>query len=408
MKLCQNFYQPIEKNVSCQNVLLRLIEQWREYLDNNKLVGAVLMDLSKAFDCLPHDLLVAKLAAYDFDRNTLKLFHSYLKDRKQVVKVKGFVGILKEIISGVPQGSILGPILFNIFINDLFYFVDGDNLHNFADDNTLSDQADSIGELVENLQHLCEVANDWMDHNNMIANPSKFHEILLSKNCSLTDRIPIKIKENLIESETQVDLSGLKIDNRLSFKSHISAICKKAAKQLNALKRLGSFLNISQRKVLAQSFIMANFNYCPAVWHFCSAKDKHKVEKIEERTLHFVYSDYCSSYSELLDKAETCTLELRRIHFICTEIYKTINNIGPEYMNSLVVPNQSHYSSRRPLNLFVPIINQTTYGLRSFCYQGTVLWNSLPEEIKTASNLNFFKKLIKSWEGPHCRCNFCS
>ena len=127
------------------------------------------------------------------------------------------------------------------------------NLHNFPDDNTLSDHADIIGELVENLQCLCEVANDWMDQNNMIANPSKFHAILLSKNsCSLTDRIPIKLKENLIESETQVDLLGLKIDNRLSFKSHISAICKKAAKQLNALKRLGSFLNISQRKVLAQ------------------------------------------------------------------------------------------------------------------------------------------------------------
>ena len=150
------------------------------------------------------------------------------------------------------------------------------NLHNFADDNTLSDQADSIGELVENLQYLCEVANDWMDQNNMIANPSKFHAILLSKNCSLTDRIPIKVKENLIESETQVDLLGLKIDNRLSFKSHISAICKKTTKQLNALS---SFLNISEHKVLAQSFIMANFNYCPAVWHFCSAKDKHKVEK---------------------------------------------------------------------------------------------------------------------------------
>ena len=114
------------------------------------------------------------------------------------------------------------------------------------------------------------------------------------------------------------------------------------------------------------AFIMANFNYCPAVWHFCSAKDKHKVEKMQERTLRFVYSDYCSSYSELLDKAETYTLELRRIHFICTEIYKTTNNFGPEYMNSLVVPNQSHYSSRRPLNLFVPRNNQTTYGLKVF------------------------------------------
>ena len=152
MKSCQNFYQSIEKNVSCQNVPLRLIEQWRECLDNNKLVGAVFMDLSKAFDCLPHDLLIAKLKAYGFDRNVLKLFHSYLKDSKQAVKVKGFVGILKEIISGVPQGSVSDLILFIIFINDLFYFVGGENLHNFANDNTLSDQADSTEELVENLQ----------------------------------------------------------------------------------------------------------------------------------------------------------------------------------------------------------------------------------------------------------------
>ena len=135
--------------------------------------------------------MIAKLEAYGFDRNTLKQFHSYLKDRKQATKVEG---ILKEIISDVPQGSILGPILLNIFINGLFYFVDGENLHNSADDNKLSDQADCIGKSVENLQYL-----DWMDQNNMIASPSKFHAILLSKNCTLTDRIPIKIRENLIE-----------------------------------------------------------------------------------------------------------------------------------------------------------------------------------------------------------------
>ena len=153
------------------------------------------MDLSKVFDCRSHDLLIEKLEAYGFDKNTLKPFHSYLTDRKQIVIVKGFLGILKEIISGVPQGSILGPILFNIFINNLFYLVGGENLHSFADDNTLSDQEDSIGELVENLQYLSEVANDWMDQNNMTANLSKFHAILLSKSCTLTDRIPIKIKK---------------------------------------------------------------------------------------------------------------------------------------------------------------------------------------------------------------------
>ena len=119
----------------------------------------------------------------------------------------------------------------------------------------------------------------------MIANPAKFHAILLTKSRSNTAGKTLKIKNNLIQSESKVELLGLTIDNRLSFHSHISSICKKAAKQLNALKRLGSFLNFTQRRALAQSFVLANFNYCPTIWHFCCAKDQHKMEKVQERTL---------------------------------------------------------------------------------------------------------------------------
>ena len=117
-------------------------------------------------------------------------------------KSSGAVNTPNSINLNGSQGSILGPILFNIFINDLFHFVDGENFHIFADDNTLSEQADRIEELAENLPYLSEVAIDWMDQNTMIAIPSKCQAILLSKNCTLTDRRPIKIKENQIESET--------------------------------------------------------------------------------------------------------------------------------------------------------------------------------------------------------------
>ena len=199
------FLLAYRRNFSCQNVLLRLIEQWRQHLDSNKIVGAVLVDLSKAFDCLPHDLLTAKLQAYGLSREMVKLVYSYLKDRKQAVKVKGFVGILESIISGVPQRSILCPILFNIFINDLCYFIEGSNLHNFADDNTVSDNADCIEELIIKPEGLPDNAIDWMDNNYMIANPTKFHAILLTKSRSNTVGKTLRIKNNLIQSESKTD-----------------------------------------------------------------------------------------------------------------------------------------------------------------------------------------------------------
>ena len=265
------------KNYSTQHVLLRLIESWRRCLDENKVIGAVLMDLSKAFDCLSHELLIAKLDAYGFNENTIKLVYSYLMNRKQSVKIKVSLSALKRILSGVPQGSILGPILFNIFINDLFYFVGEDSLHNFADDNTISGNALSLNKLIQELQTLTEGTISWFDQNHMIANPSKFHAIVIRKHRKDTEGIEININGKVLKIESEVPLLGIMLDNRLTFDIHIGNICKKAANQLNALKRLAYCLKYMQRKILAQSFNTSSFNYCPVVWHFCSAKNLHKI-----------------------------------------------------------------------------------------------------------------------------------
>ena len=246
------------------------------------------MDLSKAFDCLPHDLLVAKLEAYGLDNKALKLVLSYLSGRKQCVKISNSFSLLKLILSGIPQGSILGPILFNILMNDIFFLL-GSDLHNFADDNTITAVAETTQGLINSLEVKTSNAIKWMEDNGMIA-----------KTDHNTAGIRLEFSGKTILSSNEIDFLGITIDTKLSFDSHITKICRKASRQLNALKHLGFYIPLDTRKILSNSFIISNFNYCPLVWYFSTVKQLQKIEKIQEIVLRFLHDDYESDYLTLL------------------------------------------------------------------------------------------------------------
>ena len=223
------------KSYSCQTLLIEFIEDLKSALDKGHKIGTVYMDLSKAFDCLPHGLLIAKLNAYGLSEAACETMLDYLKGREQRVEISNHRSSWKELNKGVPQGSILGPFLFNGFINDLFLFIDRCKLYNNADDNSIMYSSPDLSNIFTNLQTDCNNAIDWFTANGMKANPSKFQFMMISN-----ERIQqqcLNIGSGIIlRSEPSVKVLGVTIDDRLQFSEHISACCLKASRQFCAFQ----------------------------------------------------------------------------------------------------------------------------------------------------------------------------
>ena len=231
-----NFLSAFRPSYGCQTTLLRSVEDWKEALDKDVYVGAILMDLSKAFDCLPHDLLIAKLEAYGVSQGSCKLLESYLGQRHQRVKIGEFFSTWSTIINGVPQGSILGPLLFNVFMNDIFYFIKHCSMYNYADDNTLS-YCHKIFEILKSvLQQESTILLDWFGDNQMQANPDKFQAISVGKK-TYAEMKGIQVTNVNIKCEDNVKLLGVELDYKLNFDMQITKMCKKCSTETEQISK---------------------------------------------------------------------------------------------------------------------------------------------------------------------------
>jgi len=264
------------------------------------------MDLSKAYDCLPHDLLIAKLAAYGVGFSSLSLLHDYLCRRYHRVKIRSIFSKWLELKYGVPQGSILGPLLFNVFFNDFFMFIQETEACNFADDNSLYASSSELDEVISVLERELARAIYWYKINSMAANPGKFQAMFLG---TQGNNICLHVEGVTIKASSIVKLLGVQLDCKLNFQTHVQTLCKTASQKINALMRIRPFLNVDCAKRLCSAYILSAFQYCPLIWMFGSKCNNGLINRTHKRALRAVYSDFRT---------------------LMVEVFKSLNRLNPE------------------------------------------------------------------------------
>ena len=254
------------KQHSCETTVLRLIEDWKAAADRKNCVTVLSTDMSKAFDSLHPVLMTEKLKAYGFSDKSVNLMQSFLGSRKNRVKLQDLKSVWKEQTRGCPQGSSFGPLLWNLFQNDLPSYTESENLFMYADDHQIYTIGDSIEIAAQELKEETEKITQWYKENLLKANPRKFQIIVIDPKSSKTeecvDEVSLKIDSRTVKSSDKITILGVNSDDKLTFSAHIKDISKRASKKVGVLLRLRNLIPCSAKLQLYKSGILPYLTYC--------------------------------------------------------------------------------------------------------------------------------------------------
>ena len=384
------------KGRSCCTQLLEVIHDWADILENKSQIDIIYLDYRKAFDSVPYERLLVKLQAYGIRGKVLQWIRNFLTAREQRVVINGVASKTAPVTSGIPQGSVLGPILFLIYVNDLPDFVSS-KVKLFADDTKLYREIKNPQDkdvLQNDLDNLMKWSRIWQ----LPFNESKCRVLHLGKN-NLNHKYKLINNKNeveLIEVTEEKDL-GLKFDYQLNFKQHTSECVSKANQRIGLIRRNFQQLDNYTFLLLYKSLVRPLLEYCNTVWHPCHKQDSQELEKVQRRATKLVKNLSDMSYPARLRALNLPSLVYRRKRADMLQMFRIVTEIDKLDKDNIINMDLGERTRGHRFKLCknraITREKRNTLGSRAVND-----WNTLSDYVVSAENLIQFKiRLEKEW-----------
>jgi hypothetical protein len=380
---------------SCQTSLHRLTEQLYSDLYDGNVVGLVALDLQKAFDTCDYSVLTKKLSYYGVRNVELMWFKSYLESRTQLCTIFNNYSDPEIVKCGVPQGSIIGPLLFIVYVNDLPSCFTRCHVNIYADDTAFYFADKTVNCVNEVLQNELDEVYRWLCANKLSLHVGKTQCMLIcsrQKRTHITDNLDLSINKNDISQTDSIKYLGLLIDQNLRFDKYMHELMGKLNRAVGVLRRASQYVNQQTRVMLYNTLVLPHLDYCSTVWGAnITSTDYKKLQRIQNCAMRVILECHHRTHiQDMLDSLHWLNVRQRFSFNILCLMWKIENGTVPEYMNLHTNSNTVHQHQTR----------QAVRGdkFRENCHKSSLLrtggqlWNSLPENIRSIGTLSAFKR----------------
>ena len=412
--LLDPYQSAYKKNHSTFTALLKITDDILDSIDDASVTLLIFLDFSKAFDTVNHRILIEKLKILGFQSDTCEWINSYLSNRYQRVVVGEDKSDWIHIQNGVPQGSILGPLLFTILVSDMRCHIWDGTYHQYADDTDLlfETSVDNVNDTIAKANNVLDKISTYCRDNFLTLNAGKTKFMFIGSRPALKKLDSrafnnLKIENEILERVKVAKNLGVNFDELLSWRKHINLNISKAVGSFINLSRFKRFLNTQSKVLLCDSIILSSFNYCDAVYQNIDMCLQKKVQKIQDMCCRFIFNkkkfDH-GNYEEMRKKLGWLSMKQRRELHSLTMMYKILNGLAPNYLQDLFTyQNEIHKLNTRGSKdnqIWIDKNIKSKIHRDSFRYYTACQYNALPRNIRDSKSVNSFKtnltKLLKN------------